>query len=87
MLELKRAKEEISDEVVLNQQRDFRINALKDVLMEKLDQVRALDNEIKLIKAKRQALLEIGDLINQEMSRLLEEWSQGGSNDANDKIA
>lgn len=76
MLELKRAKVEISPEDISKQQLEFRINALKEVLMEKIDQARALENEIKVLEAKRQALLEIGELINQELGKLLEDWSQ-----------
>ncbi|QGP91679.1 hypothetical protein MGLY_10210 [Neomoorella glycerini] len=78
MLELKRAKAEISQEDIKKQQLEFRISVLKDLLMEKLDQARALENEIKVLEAKRQALLEIGELANKELAKLLEIWSQEG---------
>jgi hypothetical protein len=78
VLELKRAKAEISQEDIKKQQLEFRISVLKDLLMEKLDQARALENEIKVLEAKRQALLEIGELANKELAKLLEIWSQEG---------
>ncbi len=77
-MELKRAKAEISQEDIKKQQLEFRISVLKDLLMEKLDQARALENEIKVLEAKRQALLEIGELANKELAKLLEIWSQEG---------
>lgn len=83
MLELKRAKVEISQEDVHKQQLEFRINALKEVLMEKIDQARALENEIKVIEAKRQALMEIGELINQELAKLLKDWNQEDGKEEN----
>lgn len=76
MLELKRAEAEISQEDIQRQQLEFRISVLKDFLMEKLDQARALENDIKVLEAKRQALLDIGEMANKEMTRLLNVWSQ-----------
>lgn len=83
MLELKRAKEEISQEDIRKQQLEFRIEAFKAVLMEKIDQARALENEIKVIEAKRQALLEIGELINRELAELLKDWNQEDGKEEN----
>lgn len=83
VLELKRAKEEIGQEDIREQQLEFRINALKEVLMEKIDQARALENEIKVIEAKRQALLEIGELINRELAKLLKDWKQDDRKEEN----
>lgn len=79
MLELKKAKAEISPKDIQKQQLEFRISVLKELLMEKLDQARALENEIKILEAKHQALLEIGELVNRELAKLLDDWSQEGA--------